>query len=327
MGRALSSIVFLIISMAYGLASVKQSTIVVAQDGSGDFKSIQEAFNAVPDYSKNVTTILIRPGVYKERLLLKSSKRRVKLLGEDPHKTLLTYDNFAAKLNPETGKNYGTTGSSSFFIEADDFTAENLTFANSSGPVGQAVAVNITGNRVAFKNCRFLGFQDTLYTKGPQDDKSKESLQYFENCYIEGTVDFVFGAATALFMECELHSKGDGYVTAASTPQDKFYGYVFINCKLTAANAAISAALGRPWRPYSKVVYINCDMGEHIRPEGWDNWGKEENERTVFYAEYNSQGAGANSDKRVDWAKMLNKEDVEEYTKEKILGDWAPFNR
>ncbi len=311
--------------MAYGIAAARPLTIIVAQDGSGDFRCIQEAFDAVPDYATEVTTILIRPGVYKERLVLKPSKRSVKLRGEDPHKTIVTYDNFATKSNPETGKHYGTTGSSSFFVEADDFTAENISFANSSGPFGQAVAVNITGNRVAFKNCRFLGFQDTLYTKGPQDDKSKESLQYFESCYIEGTVDFIFGAATALFIRCELRSKGNGYVTAASTPQAKPYGYVFVDCKLTAENPHIAVALGRPWRPHAKVVYINCDMGQHIRPEGWDNWGKEANEKTAFFAEYNSKGAGARPTRRVKWAKILNREEAQLYTKEEMLGSWQPF--
>ncbi|MEH6306660.1 pectinesterase family protein [Olivibacter sp. CPCC 100613] len=325
MARGLNVIIFLFIGINSGSAITKGSTITVAQDGSGNFQSIQKAFDAVPDNGENVTVILVKPGVYKERLVLKPSKRNVKLIGEDPHRTILTYDNFANKLNPETGKNYSTTGSSSFFVEADDFAAENITFANSSGPVGQAVAVNVTANRVAFKNCRFLGFQDTLYTKGPQDDPSKESIQYYENCYIEGTVDFIFGAATAVFVECELHSKGDGYITAASTPQGKPYGYVFIECKLTAEQSGVSVALGRPWRPFAKVVYINCDMGKHIRPEGWDNWGKEENEKTVFYAEYNSKGAGAHRNKRATWARNINRKESKQYRKQQVLGNWRPF--
>lgn len=308
------------------LKAADRDTIVVAQDGSGEYTSVQRALDAVIKSESSVLTILIKPGVYKEQLRLKPSEKHVKLIGEDASKTILTYDNFASKTNPETGNNYGTTGSSSFFVEADHVTAENLTFANSAGPVGQAVAVNITGNRVAFKNCRFLGFQDTLYTKGPQDDKSKESLQYYENCYIEGTVDFIFGAATALFVNCELHSKGQGgYVTAASTPEHKKYGYVFIDCKLTGKSAEASVALGRPWRPYAQVAYINCEMGSHIIPQGWNNWGKEENESTVFYAEYNSKGRGANQNKRVKWAKMLNEEEAKLYTKEQVLGDWLPF--
>lgn len=309
------------------LKAADRDTIVVAKDGSGEYTSIQKAFDAVTESKSSVLIILIKPGVYKERLRLKPSKKRVELVGEDANKTILTYDNFASKINPETGSNYGTTGSSSFFVEADYVTAENLTFANSAGPVGQAVAVNITGNRVAFKNCRFLGFQDTLYTKGPQDDKSKESLQYYENCYIEGTVDFIFGAATALFVNCELHSKeSGGYVTAASTPEHKKYGYLFIDCKLTGENPPASVALGRPWRPYAQVVYINCEMDAHIIPEGWNNWGKEENESTVFYAEYNSKGKGANQHKRVKWAKTLSEEEAKLYTKEQVLGDWVPFN-
>jgi pectinesterase len=204
---------------------------------------------------------------------------------------------------------------------APDFWAENITFQNSAGPVGQAVAIFVSGDRAVFKNCRFLGFQDTLYTYG------KYSRQYYENCYIEGTVDFIFGSSTAVFKDCEIRSKRDAYITAASTPQGRDYGYVFINCKLTADPGVEKVFLGRPWRPYAQTVFIHCEMGAHIRPEGWNNWGNVSNEKTAFYAEYGSSGPGADISGRVPWAKKLNKKKLAAYSIEKVLaGDdgWNP---
>lgn len=318
---AIAFVFFLNLSAVYA----KKDTLIVAKDGSGTHNTIQNAFDAIALMEGDTITMIVKAGVYKERLFLRPSTNKVHMIGEDAHHTILSYDNYARKVNPETGQAYGTTGSSSFFVEADDFTAENITFANSSGPVGQAVAVNITGNRVAFRNCRFLGFQDTLYTKGPQDDSTKESVQYFENCYIEGTVDYIFGAATVLFVACELHSKGKGgYVTAASTPKSMRYGYVFINCKLTGELEEPTVALGRPWRPYAKVIYIDCEMGAHIIPRGWNNWGKKENEKTALFAEFNSSGAGANPRTRVRWSKQLSDSELQDYKPEKVLGNWKP---
>lgn len=312
------------IALKLDLISAAKSIITVAQDGSGTYRTVQEALEAVPDHQSNTTTILIKPGIYHERLIVKASKSHVKLLGEDPLRTILTYDNFASKIDSSSGEKYGTTGSSSFFVYGSDFTAENISFVNASGPVGQAVAVNITGNRVAFRNCRFLGFQDTLYVKGPQDDETNQSLQYFEACYIEGTVDFIFGAATALFVNCELHSKGAGYVTAASTPEDKAYGFVFMDCQLTGDAKPETVALGRPWRPYAKVVYLDCRMESHIRREGWDNWNKKENESTAFFAEYGSKGPGGRRRDRLPWTKQLHTEEASKFTKQAILQGWEP---
>jgi pectinesterase len=192
----------------------------VAQDGSGNFKTIQEALNAVPDFRKNRTTILIKPGSYKEKLILPKSKTNVTMIGEDVLKTVLTYDDYASKKN-RFGEEIGTTGSTSFYVFADDFIAESITFENSSGPVGQAVAVRVDADRVKFLNCRFLGFQDTLY---PFAEKSR---QYYRNCYIEGTVDFIFGWSTAVFDDCTIFCKKNGYVTAASTLEGTPYGICF----------------------------------------------------------------------------------------------------
>ena len=290
---------------------------VVAQDGSGDFFTVQEAINAVPDFRKNIrTTILIRKGTYKEKIIIPESKINVALIGEEG--ATLTNDDFANKKNV-FGENMGTSGSSSCYIYAPDFYAENITFENSAGPVGQAVACFVSADRAFFKNCRFLGFQDTLYTYG------KQSRQYYEDCYIEGTVDFIFGWSTAVFNRCHIHSKRDGYVTAPSTDQGKKYGYVFYDCKLTASPEAKKVYLSRPWRPYAQAVFVRCELGQHVLPEGWNNWGKKENEKTAFYAEYDSRGEGANPKARAAFSHQLKT--LKGYEIETVLaGDdgWNP---
>ncbi len=296
---------------------------VVAKDGSGQFFTLQDAIDAVPDYRKKTTTIYVKKGVYKEKVVVPFSKSKIKLIGEDVNETVLTYDDFAKKLNV-FGEEVGTSGSSSFYLYASDFSAENITFENSAGPVGQAVAILITGDRAVFKNCRFLGHQDTLYVFGRQD--GGQSRQYFEECYIEGTVDFIFGWATSVFERCTIHSKANGYLTAASTPENQKYGYLFVDCKITSEEG-VKSYLGRPWRPFAKTVFVSCDMDESIRPEGWHNWSKKDAEKTTFYAEFNSKGAGAQSADRVKWAKKMDKKHIAEYTVENVLkgtDNWNP---
>jgi pectinesterase len=305
---------FFVLITSCAVAQAKYD-FVVASDGSGDFKTVQEAIDAVPDFRKNQTTIFIKNGIYKEKLVLPTSKTNVKFFGENMEKTVLTYDDFASKKN-RFGEEMGTTGSTSFFVFGDDFSAENITFENAAGPVGQAVAVRIDGDRVRFTRCRFLGSQDTLYPHG------EKSRQYYKNCYIEGTVDFIFGWSTAVFEDCTIFCKTGGYVTAASTLQEVPYGFVFLNCKITGDAPENSFYLGRPWRPYAKTVFVNCFLDKHIRVEGWHNWNKPEAETTSFYAEYGSKGPGANQAGRVKWAHFLSDEEVKQYTVEKIFGDW-----
>nr|WP_321411968.1 pectinesterase family protein [uncultured Carboxylicivirga sp.] len=285
---------------------------VVASDGSGDFVKVQEAINAVPDFRKKVTTIFIKKGTYKEKLILAASKVNVTLIGENKEQTVITYDDYASKKN-RFGEEIGTTGSSGFFVFGNDFTARNLTFENSAGPVGQAVAVRVEGDRVVFDNCKFLGHQDTLYPHG------KGSRQYYRNCYIEGTVDFIFGWSVAVFDRCDIFCKEEGYVTAASTEKDQEYGFVFLNCKITGNAEDSTFYLGRPWRPYAKTVFINCYLDKQIKPEGWHNWGSSEKEKTAYYAEYNSKGPGALSKNRVDWSFQLSDDEIQKYTPDKIL--------
>lgn len=292
----------------------KDYDFIVAQDGSGDFKTVQEAINAVPDFRKEKETrIYIRNGVYKEKLVLAECKLNVTLIGESVEGTVITYDDYASKPN-RFGENKGTSGSSSCYIYGPDFHAYDITFANSSGPVGQAVAVFVSGNRAVFTRCRFLGYQDTLYTYG------KVSRQYYKDCYIEGTVDFIFGSSTAFFDNCEIHSLGRGYLTAASTPEGTDYGYVLYRCRLTAAPGVERTMLGRPWRPYAKTVFVECTMGDHIDPAGWHNWGVEK-EKTAFYAEAGSRtldGKKVDVSRRVKWSRQVSADD---YTIEKVLAD------
>ncbi len=287
---------------------------IVAKDGSGDFVTVQEAINAVPDFRKNKTRIFIKEGTYKEKLILPASKTNVSFIGETLERTILTYDDYASKKN-SFGESVGTTGSTSFYIFAENFTAENITFENSAGPIGQAVAVRIDGDKVAFKNCRFLGFQDTLYPHG------ENSRQYYKNCYIEGTVDFIFGWSTAVFDSCTIFCKDHGYITAPSTTQNTKFGFVFLNCKITGDAPKASFYLGRPWRPYGKSVFIKCELGDHIKPEGWHNWNNKEAEETAYFAEYENSGKN-NQSKRVKWSHQLSKAEMEKYTLLNILGSW-----
>lgn len=295
---------------------VRYYDYVVAKDGSGDFFTIQEAINAVPDFRKEKrTTILVRKGVYKEKLVVPECKLNVSLIGEKG--AILTNDDYASKKNC-FGENMSTSGSSTCYIYGPDFYAENITFENSAGRVGQAVACFIQGDRAYFRNCRFLGNQDTLYNYG------KESRQYFENCYVEGTVDFIFGWSTVLFKDCVIHSVGNGYVTAPATDKGKKYGYVFVNCQLTGAPEATKVYLSRPWRPYGQAVYIQCSLGKHIVPEGWNNWGKKENEKTAFFAEYQNTGEGAAVEGRASYGHQLK--DLKDYQVEDILSGTDGWN-
>lgn len=298
---------------------VRHYDFVVAKDGSGDFFTVQEAVNAVPDFRKEGrTTILVRPGVYKEKLIVPECKINVSLIGQDG--AVISGDDYASKKN-RFGENMSTSGSSSCYIYAPDFYAENITFENTAGRVGQAVACFVSADRAVFRHCRFLGNQDTLYTYG------RHCRQYYDECYIEGTVDFIFGWSTAVFNRCTIRSVGNGYVTAPSTDEGEAYGYVFFDCNLTASEGVDKVYLSRPWRPYGQAVFIRCRLGKHIVPEGWHNWGKKEAEKTVYYAEYESTGEGACPEQRASFSRQL--ENADDFTLEKILGGddgWSPFD-
>lgn len=285
--------------------------IIVAQDGSGDYASIQDAINNAPSFPYKRVTITVKNGVYHEKVKIHEWNTNISLLGESKEKTIISYGDYFGKIN--LGRN-STFHTATLLVEGDHFFAKNITIQNTSGKVGQAIALSVNANQVMIVNCNILGNQDTLYVTG------NGNKQYFKDCYIEGTVDFIFGQATVLFDKCVLHSLTNSYVTAASTPQGVKYGFVFKNCKLTADEKVTEVYLGRPWRIYAKTVYINCEMGKHIKPEGWNDWSKPEVSQTAFYAEYNCTGEGARTDKRVSWSHQLKKKDASQYTIENILG-------
>lgn len=299
-------------------AVTKGKKIVVAKDGTGQYKTVQAALDAVPAGNTKPVTIYIKKGTYKEVIVVDARKSFVRLIGEDKDKTILTYDNHAGTTLPN-GDTLNTWTCASAFVYGNDFHAENLTFENTAGfTAGQAVGLRIEGNRASLKNCRIVGNQDILFLSG------SGVKQYFEDCYIEGTTDFIFGAATAVFQHCHIHSKKNSHVTAASTNSIIPYGFVFFDCKLTADSAVNKVSLGRPWSPTASVTYINCWMDKHIIPEGWNNWKNPANEATARFAEYNSTGPGAAKEGRVKWCKQLTDEEVKKYTLKNILGSWDP---
>lgn len=289
--------------------------ITVALDGSGDFKTVQTAIDAA-NTEKGAVLIYIKKGIYKEKLVIPLSKKGLQLIGEDKDKTIITNDDYSGKPNPNSKRNFGTSDSYTLFVRADDVRIENITIENSWCEKGQAVSLCAKGERFIIKNSRILGCQDTLLTDGDG------TYQYYENCYIEGTTDFIFGPAAAVFQNCIIKSKINSYITAASTPENQEFGYVFFNCKLIADANATKAFLGRPWRPYAKTVFIGCNLGSHILSEGWNPWPDErfgDKTKTAFYAEYNNKGKGSKTNKRVAWSHQLTKEEAEKYTLKNIF--------
>jgi pectinesterase len=295
--------------------------ITVAKDGSGDFTSIQKAINSVRDLGPAEALIFIKSGTYNEKMVIPSSKHKITLEGENKDNTIITNNDFSGK--PDSFNEKMTTFNSyTVLVMGDDIKISNLTIQNSSCNEGQAVSLHIEGDRFVIKNSKILGCQDTVYAA------TNHSRQYFENCYIEGTTDFIFGQATAVFNNCTIKSLADSYITAAATESYRPYGFVFLNCKLIAKEGITKVFLGRPWRPYAKTVFINTEMGKHILPEGWNPWKGDkmfpDKEKTAYYAEYGSQGEGGNVSKRVSWSYQLTKKELKNYTIGKIFDKWNP---
>lgn len=278
---------------------------VVALDGSGDYTSIQAAIDGAKAFPYNRIVIFIKNGVYYEKVKIHEWNPNITLVGESREGTVLRYDDYFSKINKGVNSTFHTY---TLLVEGDNFLAMNLTIENTSGEVGQAVALALHAGNAAVVNCRLLGNQDTVYVSG---DGFKN---YFKDCFIQGTTDFIFGSATAYFDGCTLHSLRDSYITAASTPQGEEYGFVFNHCVLTAESGVTKVYLGRPWRVFAKTVFLNCAMGAHILPEGWHNWSKPDAEKSSFYAEYNNQGQGCDSGKRVRWSHQLSKAEAKKYT-------------
>jgi pectinesterase len=298
----------------------------VAQDGSGDFTTIQQAVNAVRDLSQQQVTIFIKKGIYHEKLVVPSWKTKITLSGEDKDRTIITGNDYSGKAFPGGADAFGidkftTYTSYTILVQGNDFHAENLTIQNTAGRVGQAVALHVEGDRCIIRNCSLTGNQDTLYAA------TENSRQYYLDCFIEGTTDFIFGGATAVFDHCIIKSLANSYIAAPSTTPRQQFGFVFLDCLLTADSGAQKVHLGRPWRPFAKAVYIRTKMGAQIVPAGWDNWKNPDNEKTAWFAEYESTGPGANPQARVTWSHQLTPEQAKTYTPKNILAgkdDWDP---
>ena len=285
----------------------------VAKDGSGDYKYIQDAIDAMRVYPLAPITLYIKNGIYNEKIELPANNTDVIFIGESVEKTIINFNDYSGRGKLTTFTSYTAK------ISGNRFRAENISFVNSAGPVGQAVALYVDADKAVFKNCRFIGNQDTIFTAG------ENAGQLFIDCYIEGTTDFIFGPSTAVFQNCTIRAKSNSYITAASTTPGKLYGYVFLDCHILADSAVNKLFLGRPWRSNAKTVFIRCELPAQIVKQGWDNWSNPANEKTVLYAEYKSTGAGANVKERAGWAKQLTDQEAKAYTPENIFSNCNNF--
>ncbi|MCF0191540.1 MAG: pectin esterase [Marinilabiliaceae bacterium] len=314
--RFLSTLLLFSLSQLIIVAQPNAPDIVVAQSGKADFRTIQDAINAVRDYKPTRTTIFIRNGTYNEKLLIPANKCDITIIGESKNGVRISYGDFAS-LN-----DMGTFKTSTVRIDGDGIRMENLTIENTAGRIGQAVALHVEGDKCEFANLRLLGNQDTLFNGGTNGVR-----HYFKKCYIEGTTDFIFGPATVWMEECHIHCKADSYITAASTPAHEPFGYIFNKCRITVDNGVHKVYLGRPWREYAAVIFMNCELPLGITGEGWHNWGRVENQKTSRFAEYNCTGEGADRTLRVEWSRTLSEQEAASIILDSIMvkgSSWSP---
>ena len=292
-------------------------TLVVSRDGTGGFRTIDEAIEVCRAFMDYTKVIYVKKGVYKEKLIIPSWLTNITICGEDRDNTIITWDDHAnikmpvGGLDSEAavkGKPMGTFRTYTLKVQGSYITLKDITIENNAAKLGQAVALHTEGDHILVQNCRLLGNQDTVYT-GVGGTRVA-----FYDCYIEGTTDFIFGPSIAWFQNCEIHSKANSYITAASTPAGQKYGYVFYKCRLTADKDVDKVYLGRPWRPFAATIFMDCELGKHIRPEGWHNWNNAKNEETARYAEYGNKGEGASTKNRVKWSKQLSKKEAAKVT-------------
>lgn len=296
-------------------------TLFVSRDGTCEFRNINDAIEVCRAFMEYHKVIFVKRGIYKEKLIIPSWLTNIEICGEDRDNTIITYDDHANIRMAGTERKMGTFRTYTLKIEGSDITLKNITVENNAAKLGQAVALHTEGDRLVFINCRFLGNQDTVYTG------VGATRLYFKDCYIEGTTDFIFGPSTAWFENCTIKSKINSYVTAASTPKDEAFGYIFNHCRLIADQEATKVYLGRPWRPYAYTLFMNCELGAQIRPEGWHNWNNASNEKTARYMEYNNTGAGASTKNRVSWARQLTKKEAANITLDNVFRhdiSWIP---
>ena len=292
-------------------------TLVVSRDGTGEFRTIDEAIEVCRAFMDYTKVIYVKKGVYKEKLIIPSWLTNITICGEDRDNTIITWDDHAnikmpvGGLDSEAavkGKPMGTFRTYTLKVQGSYITLKDITIENNAAKLGQAVALHTEGDHILVQNCRLLGNQDTVYT-----GVSGTRVAFYD-CYIEGTTDFIFGPSIAWFQNCEIHSKANSYITAASTPAGQKYGYVFYKCRLTADKDVDKVYLGRPWRPFAATIFMDCELGKHIRPEGWHNWNNAKNEETARYAEYGNKGEGASTKNRVKWSKQLSKKEAAKVT-------------
>ena len=292
-----------------------------ARDGSGEFRTVGEAVEVCRAFMEYHKVIFVKKGTYKEKLIVPSWLTNIEICGEDRDNTIITYDDHANVFIPGTDRKMGTFRTYTVRVDGNDITFRNITIENNAARLGQAVALHTQGDRLTFVNCRILGNQDTVYTGGIN------TRLYFKDCHIEGTTDFIFGPSTAWFENCTILSRTDSYITAASTPQNVEYGYVFNRCKIVAAEGVSKVYLGRPWRPYAHTLFMNCQLGKHILPVGWHNWSNTQNETTARYCEYNNHGEGAATKERAAWTRQLTRKEAAKVTLENVFrqnGGWIP---
>ena len=292
-------------------------TLVVSRDGTCEYSTIDEAIEVSRACEAYTKVIDVKKGVYKEKLIIPSWLTNITICGEDRDNTIITWDDHAnikmpvGGLDSEAavkGKPMGTFRTYTLKVQGSYITLKDITIENNAAKLGQAVALHTEGDHILVQNCRLLGNQDTVYT-GVGGTRVA-----FYDCYIEGTTDFIFGPSIAWFQNCEIHSKANSYITAASTPAGQKYGYVFYKCRLTADKDVDKVYLGRPWRPFAATIFMDCELGKHIRPEGWHNWNNAKNEETARYAEYGNKGEGASINNRVKWSKQLTKKEAAKVT-------------
>ena len=296
-------------------------TIFVARDGTAEFRNIDDAIEVCRAFMEYHKVIFVKKGTYKEKLIVPSWLTNIEICGEDRDNTIITYDDHANVYIPGTDRKMGTFRTYTVRVDGNDITFRNITIENNAARLGQAVALHTQGDRLTFVNCRILGNQDTVYTGGIN------TRLYFKDCHIEGTTDFIFGPSTAWFENCTILSRTDSYITAASTPQDVEYGYVFNRCKIVAAEGVSKVYLGRPWRPYAHTLFMNCQLGKHILPVGWHNWSNTQNETTARYCEYDNHGEGAATKERAAWTRQLTRKEAAKVTLENVFrqnGGWIP---
>lgn len=296
-------------------------TLFVARDGTAEFSNIDDAIEVCRAFMEYHKVIFVKKGTYKEKLIVPSWLTNIEICGEDRDNTIITYDDHANVFIPGTDRKMGTFRTYTVRVDGNDITFRNITIENNAARLGQAVALHTQGDRLTFVNCRILGNQDTVYTGGIN------TRLYFKDCHIEGTTDFIFGPSTAWFENCTILSRTDSYITAASTPQNVEYGYVFNRCKIVAAEGVSKVYLGRPWRPYAHTLFMNCQLGKHILPVGWNNWSNTQNETTARYCEYDNYGEGAATKERAAWTRQLTRKEAAKVTLENVFrqnGGWIP---